>query len=149
MTRLPVLLVLAMLLAAAPPAQAQTRIYKWVDEDGVTHYTQQPPPEGEAEELDPETGTGSGRSSSADEGDGDADEGDGEDDARAAADDGDGDTESVEEYCTRLRERVDTLAGDEPVRLRRDDDTIETLDDEAREARRTELEGQIAEHCED
>lgn len=148
MTRLPALLVLAMLLAAAPPAQAQTRIYKWVDDDGVTHYTQQPPPEGEAVELDPETGTGSGRPAppSADGGDGD-DDGGGEDDARAAA--GDGDTQSVEEYCAQLRERVETLAGDEPVRLRRDDDTIETLDAEARQARRTELEGQIAEHCTD
>lgn len=32
---------------------AETAIYKWVDEQDVTHYSQNPPPEGEAELIQP------------------------------------------------------------------------------------------------
>lgn len=38
------------LLAMVPPAGAE--IYKWVDENGVTQFSQTPPPEKEAERLD-------------------------------------------------------------------------------------------------
>jgi len=41
-------LLVAMLVAM--PAWSQ--IYKWVDENGVTNYTNQPPPNGKAQELD-------------------------------------------------------------------------------------------------
>lgn len=37
------------LLAAAGPGHAQ--VYKWVDSDGVTHYSQQPPEAGAAKEI--------------------------------------------------------------------------------------------------
>ena len=40
------------LLALAPSAWAG-KMYKWVDEHGVTHYTQTPPPDTQAEELRP------------------------------------------------------------------------------------------------
>ncbi len=38
---------LALGFVIAAPLQAAA-IYKWVDEDGVTHYSQQPPPSGDA-----------------------------------------------------------------------------------------------------
>ncbi|MCB1838163.1 MAG: DUF4124 domain-containing protein [Alcanivoracaceae bacterium] len=45
------LLVAAGLLASAGQSHAG-KFYKWVDSDGVTHYTQSPPPEGtEGEEV--------------------------------------------------------------------------------------------------
>jgi hypothetical protein len=44
------LLTLLLLAVAAMPAAA--RVYKWVDEEGVTHYSQHPPPAGEATELE-------------------------------------------------------------------------------------------------
>lgn len=142
MIRLPLLFVLLMLLATAASAQGETRIYKWVDEDGVTHYTQQPPPEGEAVVVDPDTGTGS-RARPSPPAESAGDNRGGGDEAAASA----SDTETIEDYCERLRERVALLAGDEPVRLR-EDDTIVTLDDDARAERRGRLESQIAEHCE-
>ena len=42
----------ALVIGLASP-QADARIYKWVDENGVTQYTQTPPPKGEAEEIAP------------------------------------------------------------------------------------------------
>ncbi len=41
---------LLVLLLSAP---CQAAIYKWVDEKGVTHYTQLPPPGVQAEEIEP------------------------------------------------------------------------------------------------
>lgn len=149
MIRLLPLIILATLLAAAAPATAETRIYKWVDDDGVTHYTQQPPPKGEAVELDPETGVGTGAPEEAQAPADDGEDGEEGDEPAVAESGGDGEPDTVEAYCERIRERVQMLAGDEPVRLKRDDGTLETLDDDARRARHTELQAQIAEHCED
>lgn len=146
MTRLLALITLAILLAAADPAHAATRIYKWVDDDGVTQYTQQPPPKGEAVLMDPDTGVGTPDPDAPQPAD---DGGDDSEDAAAAGGSGGGEPDTVEAYCERLRERVQLLAGDQSVRLKRDDGTIETLDDDARQARRTDLEAQIAEHCSD
>lgn len=55
MTRLTVVLSLAMLLAAlatAPDAMAQETIYKWTDEEGVVHYTARPPEGVDYERVD-------------------------------------------------------------------------------------------------
>lgn len=48
------MLAIAAWLTAAPVAAAG--MYKWVDEDGNVHYSQTPPPSGEAEELKPPPG---------------------------------------------------------------------------------------------
>ena len=40
---------LAIAFAVAPAAHA---IYKWVDEKGVTHYSQTPPPDGKAQKVE-------------------------------------------------------------------------------------------------
>ena len=48
---------LAAIALASPVAAAQT-MYKWVDKDGKTHYTDSPPPE-DAKKLAPPKGTGS------------------------------------------------------------------------------------------
>jgi hypothetical protein len=52
-----IVLVVALALVAVP---ASSEIYKWVDENGVTHYTQTPPQSQEAEKV----GVSSTRSSS-------------------------------------------------------------------------------------
>lgn len=46
-------LVLSALLLAAAPILGQAAIYKWVDAHGVTHFTEQPPPSGKGEEVQP------------------------------------------------------------------------------------------------
>ena len=49
-TTLPILALLALLAAAAAPAQEE--IYKWVDENGVTHFGERPPAGAEARRVD-------------------------------------------------------------------------------------------------
>lgn len=41
------------LLLAMLSTPCQAAIYKWVDEKGVTHYTEQPPPDGKGQEIEP------------------------------------------------------------------------------------------------
>ena len=50
----PALCGLALGLALATPLQA-AEIYKWVDDEGVTHYSQQPPPSGDADRVGVDT----------------------------------------------------------------------------------------------
>ena len=45
-------LAIALLLLASASAWAQT-MYKWVDEKGVTHFSESPPPEGKASKVTP------------------------------------------------------------------------------------------------
>lgn len=42
---------LALLLALMVSAMAQAEIYRWVDENGVTIYSEVPPPDGEADRV--------------------------------------------------------------------------------------------------
>ncbi len=135
--RIPVFVVLA--LAVSIGAVEAARTYKWVDEDGVTHYSQHPPPDGEAEIINPsiglpsDAGTGSGESGTAGT---DAD-GDGSDDG----------PETMEAFCNQLREQEQMLAGERDVRVRREDGSLEPLEGDARAARRAEIQQQLDQHC--
>lgn len=42
---------IAVLLLALSASNGQAQVYKWVDADGVTHYSQQPPESGGAKEM--------------------------------------------------------------------------------------------------
>ena len=46
------------IVAAVPPAHART--YKWVDEDGTTHYSQNKPPDRQVREMSPKSSWTSG-----------------------------------------------------------------------------------------
>lgn len=39
-------------LLAAGAAHAQDKVYRWKDADGITHYSDEPPAEGSAEEME-------------------------------------------------------------------------------------------------
>jgi Domain of unknown function (DUF4124) len=43
---------IAFLLAAFLPLAVAAQMYKWVDEKGVTHYSETPPPDGKANKID-------------------------------------------------------------------------------------------------
>ncbi|MCE9854304.1 DUF4124 domain-containing protein [Shewanella chilikensis] len=45
-------LFMALLALLGANAASATPIYTWVDENGVTHYSQEPPPQRQATELD-------------------------------------------------------------------------------------------------
>ena len=46
-----------LLLLGSAAAQAETAIYKWVDKNGETHFSQLPPSQGEATQIDPDYAT--------------------------------------------------------------------------------------------
>lgn len=135
--RIPAFVALALAVSIGGAEAART--YKWVDEDGVTHYSQHPPPDGEAEIIQPSiglpsgAGTGSGESGTA----GVDEDGGG----------GDGGPETMEAFCNQLREQEQMLAGERDVRVRREDGSLEPLEGDARAARRAEIQQQLDEHC--
>lgn len=134
--RIPLFVLIA--LAVGIGAAQAARTYKWVDEDGVTHYSQYPPPEGEAEIIEPGIGVPTGTV----EGDSEA-ESAGTDEA---AGDGDG-PETMEAYCNQLQEQEQMLAGDRDVRVRQEDGSLEPLSGDARAEKRAEVQQQIDQHC--
>ncbi|MEQ8428078.1 MAG: DUF4124 domain-containing protein [Gammaproteobacteria bacterium] len=57
MNKIKLLQTLVLVLAMSVAFSAQAKMYKWVDEDGVTHYTQTPPPgDIESKTIKPRTG---------------------------------------------------------------------------------------------
>ena len=133
------------LLAAAAllsliPAIAMGEVYKWIDEDGVTHYSQQPPPAGTPTIITPDAAPPS------DAADGEAgnDEGQG---GEADNQNGDGEQETVAEFCKELRDKEKVLQGDRPIRIKAADGTLTDLDDEGRAQRLESIQGQLRDHC--
>lgn len=134
--RIPLLVLIALTVWVGAAQAART--YKWVDEDGVTHYSQYPPPEGEAEIIEPSIGLPSGSGNGGSEAESaEADEGGGDDDG----------PETMEAYCNQLREQEQMLAGDRDVRVRQEDGSLEPLAGDARAAKRADIQHQIDQHC--
>ncbi len=125
------------LLIAVPivVGEAHADVYKWTDEDGVTHYTQQPPPEGddEATVIDPNIGSPDG----------------GQSQAAASNADGQGgeDTQNVEQFCKDLQEDIEKLKSDRPVKLRTGDDQLKELQGEERQSQLNRMQKQYEEQC--
>jgi len=129
--RLAVAAALALLFALAG---AHAEVYKWTDDEGVTHYTAQPPPSEKAKVLDPAVGSP----------DDSPDETNASEEQNAAADE---DTQSVASYCKKLREQIKTLESDRPVKIRTGEDSLKELNDDEREQRLTEARTQLEEQC--
>jgi hypothetical protein len=131
-----------LLLIALPIAAgaAQAEVYKWTDDDGVTHYSQQPPPDGddEANVIDPNIGSPDG-----------AQGGSSQSQASAGSDNGEGEeqTQSVEAFCKALKEQIDKLESDQPVKLRTGDDQLKELKGDERQSRLNSAQQQYDEQC--
>lgn len=136
-----VLIALAVGLGAAEAA----RTYKWVDDDGVTHYSQYPPPDGEAEIIDPSIGLPSG--SGSDSGNATTDGPETGNETAESGGDADESPQDMEAYCNQLRRQEQMLAGDGAVSMRRDDGSLEPLSGDARAERRAEIQTRIEMHC--
>jgi hypothetical protein len=124
------------------PAIGVAEVYKWVDEDGVTHYSQQPPPQGSATMITPDApaDTASG-------GDAPGEAGDGEGGEESGESDGDGEQETIAEFCQELRDKEKVLQSDRPIRIKAADGTLTDLDDEGRAQRLERIQGQLRDHC--
>lgn len=123
------------LAVLAGSAQA-ARTYKWIDENGVTHYSQYPPPKGEVEIVEPDIALPSGVDTTT-----------GTAEQTAAGEAGGEDTQTMEEYCNQLRNQAQMLASERDVRVRHEDGTLRPLEGDARASRRAEIDQQIQQYC--
>jgi hypothetical protein len=111
-------------LTAQPDAIAQQEaIYKWVDAEGVVHYTARPPEDVEFEKIgveisDPEE-TSSGEGEMA--GDGQAAEDDGMPPAQPEMAEAEPDPEVVAERCQQARSNIENLTQHANVMIRGED----------------------------
>ena len=138
----PLSLAVAALVLMAPVA-GMAEVYKWVDEDGVTHYSQQPPPEGEATVITSDVDTASSAQDDADAA------ADGPDETSADTEDGDGEQQTIAKLCEELREREGVLESDRPIRIKAEDGTLTELDDQGRARRLERVQSQLQDHCQD
>ena len=146
---LAVLIALAMFVLALAPASA-AEYYKWVDDDGVTHYSQEPPPndikakveEGaitlpQTSKAKPTNADGAGDAG----GDSEEAEGEGEDEQGSAV------PETVAEFCQNLREREGKLTSDRDIRIKQSDGSLKPLEGDAREQELQRVRDQLEMHC--
>lgn len=141
------LLVLLLLLTGV----SHGAIYRWTDDNGITHYGENPPPEVEAERVDAASGADSSDSEDDDPGNGDPSGQDGDDEAaqeRASSDeDADSETQSMEEFCAEMEEELELLQSERELRVETGDGQVKPLEGEEREQRREALEAQIEQNC--
>lgn len=138
MTRVTAVIALAALLAALtaqPQAVAQETIYKWMDEEGVVHYTARPPEGIDYEVVDVRNSDQSGDQSSGAEGES------GDDGASASSVPpeqpemaaSEPDPEMVAERCEQARRNVENLTQRSNVLIAGDDGERRQITDEERE----------------
>ncbi|MDZ7830053.1 MAG: DUF4124 domain-containing protein [Halofilum sp. (in: g-proteobacteria)] len=143
----PLIRAIIVALVALPllvPAAEAARTYKWVDEDGVTHYTQYPPPDKEAQVIEPDigipsdTGTGAG---------GDSGDDSGQQSADASGDQDGSGPKTMDEYCSQMREQLKLLNSGKPVRIKNEDGSLTSLEGDARAAKRADIATKINQNC--
>ncbi len=122
--------VAAIALAAVISVHATEAIYKWVDEEGVTHFSAQPPDGVDYEQVITRSGTTARRTEARTDSETATDEADAqsESDLRARI----ADLDALAEQCEQARTNLALLAEAGPVVLRDDDGNEVDLDSEAR-----------------
>ncbi len=146
-------LALALVLAPALVAPAAAAVYKWVDDNGVTQYSQTPPPGRQAVRLEGGLPTGGSTGASMEsrlkalqesgkkDDEGDAKKGnEAQDPAQQAA---------LEENCRQARESLTTLTEHRRILAKNEEGEMTRLTEEERQARVQELRDYIDEHCAD
>lgn len=128
------LLPAALALVLALPAHAD--VYRWVDEDGVTQYSEHPPPDTDAERVDTTAGIAEDPEPPA-----------APDDDTAADDAEDDEPQTVEEFCDQVREQLEIVESDDDVRVETEGGELEPLEGDELEARRDALREQLEQHC--
>lgn len=129
---------LLLLLVIAPTLHAD--IWRWVDEDGVTQYAQNPPPGVDAERVQPGMGIAPDPDPAATTADAE-----GADDAATA--EANDEPRTMEEFCATIEEQLALLDSGQDVRVEGEDGQLQPLEGEARERRRAALQQQFDRHC--
>lgn len=137
--------ILALCLLLLAPALAAEEVYKWVDDDGVTHYGTRAPTGREASSFTPHTGHSEPVTYDrpADENSDD----NGRDTARADGQDSEDAAERNEQRCQAARDNLEVLSNFGRVRVKTDDGGFRYLEKEEMQERIEEARRVIAESC--
>lgn len=161
MKTIPSLLTCLAIAVATVPAQAASKFYKWTDEQGVTHYTIDPPPatakaSSEVKVRNPYTSVdapaapadGKAAGGAAAGKDDKAKGKDKEKDKDTAKKDDKAGDERYAERCQKLRADLQTIQEHARVRVSDSGGEARTLSDEEKSAKQDEIQRQIKAFCE-
>lgn len=166
MKTIPSLLTCLAIALATVPAQAASKFYKWTDEQGVTHYTIDPPPatakassevkvrqpytsaDAPAAPADSKPAGGGGAAGKDDKAKGKDKEKDKEKDKDKAKKDDKAGDERYAERCEKLRADLQTIQEHARVRVTDTSGEARTLSDEEKTAKQDEIQRQIKAFCE-
>lgn len=136
---------LAVLLAASTSGWGQT-YYKWIDEEGTTHFTPTPPPEGDYETVDTTTSVVTRSAPAAPAADAEADEADPASEVRMPRE-GEPDPAEIAARCAQAEENLYWLQNRRRIQVERDDGSTEMVEGDDREAMIAETQAFIDEWC--
>jgi len=144
------LLLGAMLIAVSLSAHAA--FYKWVDANGVTQYSQSPPPSGHYQEMRSPSPPPAGDTNAEQQKVEASPPTQGSASARAAAAPPDAKRQAKqameqERYCQRARQNLATLENHARLRYKSEDGSLRIMSDEEKQARITETRKMIDETC--
>lgn len=140
------LLITTLLTLACSSAMA-TQMYKWVDENGVTQFSQQPPTDNQYQRMNvtppPQPTAPTPQAQTASEGE-------------AAATDTEATQQQVADpeyqaelaaYCASLRERLTTMENNPRLRRTREDGSVERITEEERQEMISKAKADLQTHC--
>jgi len=132
-------------------AGAET-VYRWVDDEGVTHFTRRPPKNRESTAIGTKTGhsepvdySGQLKSDQAEEEAEAQNTGAGSEQNRQARQE----SEDHEAACRSARRNLDILSQGRRVQVEGEDGEVRFLDADEQERRREQAQRNIAKHCQD
>ena len=145
----------ALLACMLLPLAVSAQMYKWVDEKGVTHYTDSPPPDGKGAKVDIRPATGGGGPAPA----GGADWKQKEADARQQRIEKDQKSQQAEKQdqdrstakynnCAEAQRRLDILTAPRPVYETDDKGQKVYLDDKERDRAIANWQANVKKYCE-
>ncbi len=124
-----------------------TQLYRWVDENGVTQFSQQPPAEDQYQRLQvkpaPELGTGS----LAPAPDASAEEQTEATEPAAAPQPTPEQQAKLAEQCDALRANLTTMQNNPRLRRTLEDGTVERIGEDERQAMIAKAQADLQEHC--
>ncbi len=140
----------AVLLLCTAPAQAG-KIYKWIDAKGITHYSQSPPTGREAEEISTRSGDTARQAEARESLQSRVQSLNERQEERQAAARGESEElarqRELEAFCAQAHERIADYGSGKRLALKQPDGSYRRLSPEEIDTRRSELQGQIDEHC--
>lgn len=142
--------VFASLLLAIGVSPALAGMYKWVDEQGITHYSQTPPPSGNAQQIKPPPTPADSEAAvkrlEAQRQEAQKRHEAGQQDARESQKSAE--SQAIrEESCRLARQNLNTLEAHSRVAVRDADGNMKRLSEEERQTQLSEAKKQVDEYC--